>query len=126
MKSQSVLTCQPDTFYAFTSIVGTVALIIVGFKLIGFLRKFFIRESFDLSLRYGNGTWALITAPTSTTGCGFALQLAKRGFNIVLAGRDIKKMHVLRDSIVLQHLVKVSAIPQCNVFTMLRTQREQI
>nr|XP_039271372.1 very-long-chain 3-oxoacyl-CoA reductase 1-like [Styela clava] len=92
------------------STVGAIAITILALKLVGFLRKFFVRESYDHGLRYGQHTWALITAPTSTTGSGFALQLAKRGFHIVLVGRDIEKMHRLRDLIVLKHMVKVRTI----------------
>lgn len=92
------------------STIGAVSLLMMSLRFVRYLRKFFIRESYDHGLRYGQHTWALITAPTSTTGSGFAFQLAKRGFNIVLVGRDIERIHRLRDAVVLNHLVKVSIV----------------
>lgn len=40
----------------------------------------------DLPDRYGKNTWVLITGPSSGMGKQFALQFAKRGFNLYLIG----------------------------------------
>ena len=53
---------------------------------------YFIRE-LDLSSRYGKGSWAFVTGSTDGIGLEFAIQLAKRGFNIVMIARNRQKMN---------------------------------
>ncbi|CAK8678792.1 unnamed protein product [Clavelina lepadiformis] len=104
-------TCRSDSYvYSFTTLVGSICIFIFLLKLLIALRKFFLREGFDLGKRYGTGTWALITAPTSATGNGFAVELAKQGFNIILLGRDIEKLHKMRDLLILRHNTKVRTL----------------
>jgi len=50
------------------------------------------RPSKNLVKRYGKGTWALISGASDGIGKGFAFELAKRGFNIVLLGRNREKL----------------------------------
>ena len=40
----------------------------------------------DLGARYGKGSWVLVTGSSSGQGKRFALEFAKRGFNILLSG----------------------------------------
>lgn len=42
--------------------------------------------------QYGIDSWALVTAPTDGIGLGFVEFLAKKGFNIVLVGRNPDKL----------------------------------
>ena len=42
--------------------------------------------------RYGKDSWAIVTGCTDGIGKALALELAKRGFNIYLLGRDPKKL----------------------------------
>ena len=46
----------------------------------------------DLGARYGKGSWAVITGASDGIGKGYAFELARRGFNIVLVGRNREKL----------------------------------
>lgn len=56
------------------------------------VEEIFLLKELDLPKRYGEASWAFITGSTDGIGFGFAQQLAKRGFNIVLVGRDPQKL----------------------------------
>ena len=43
--------------------------------------------------RYGRDTWAIVTGSTDGIGKAQALNLARRGFNIVLISRSIDKLN---------------------------------
>ena len=58
------------------------------FMIIRFVHKHFIMEELNLQTRYGFNSWACITGCSSGQGKQFAIQLAKRGFNIILIGRE--------------------------------------
>lgn len=53
-----------------------------------FVDKYFMISELNLIERYGHNSWACITGCSSGQGKQFALQLAKRGFNIILLGRE--------------------------------------
>lgn len=55
------------------------------------LIKRFVLPGYNLIERYGKGSYAAITACTDGIGKGFALQLARRGFNLVMFVRNIEK-----------------------------------
>ena len=48
--------------------------------------KHFIVKELDLSKRYGKSTWVMITGADSGQGKRYAIEFAKRGFNIILSG----------------------------------------
>nr|XP_002124801.2 very-long-chain 3-oxoacyl-CoA reductase 1-like [Ciona intestinalis] len=96
--------------YSVSAFVGSICISVYLLKMLVSLRKFFLREGYDLAKRYGNGTWAIVTAPTSATGYGFAVQLARSGFNIILIGRDIEMLNKLRDLLILRYGVKVRTV----------------
>ena len=66
---------------------------------LSFLRWFyvnFLRPAKDLR-KYGS--WALVTGPTDGIGKGFAFQLARKGLNLVLVGRNPDKLRDVADAL---------------------------
>lgn len=57
------------------------------------VEEIYILKEFNLIERYGKGSWAAITGCTDGIGLEFAIQLAKRGFNIVMLARNREKMN---------------------------------
>lgn len=55
---------------------------------IKFVTKNFLTAECDLAARYGRKSWVLITGCGSGQGRRFAIEFAKRRFNLVLAGRE--------------------------------------
>jgi len=53
----------------------------------------------NLISRYGVDSWALVTGASDGIGKEFALQLARRGFNIVLVARNEEKLSAVRTEI---------------------------
>ncbi|CAI2374829.1 unnamed protein product [Moneuplotes crassus] len=65
-----------------------------GFKLLKDIRgmlRYTVRPAYDLKKRYGTN-WCVITGATDGIGKGFAFELAKRGMNVVLVGRNQQKL----------------------------------
>jgi short-subunit dehydrogenase len=48
--------------------------------------KYFLISELDLAKRYGQNSWVVITGASSGQGHDFALEFAKRGFNILMIG----------------------------------------
>ena len=57
---------------------------------------YFLRPAKNLK-KYGS--WALVTGPTDDIGKSFSFELAKRGLNLVLVGRNPDKLKDVSDSI---------------------------
>ena len=60
-----------------------------GYRII---EEIYILKEHNLVERYGKGSWAFITGSTDGIGLEFAIQLAKRGFNIIIVARNPQKM----------------------------------
>ena len=59
-----------------------------------FVHKNFLLSEINLNERYGRKTWICIMGGSDEQGKQFALQFAKRGFNIFIVGNDrIKNIH---------------------------------
>lgn len=65
-----------------------IVLKIVIFRVEPFIDQYLLMQEQDLSQRYSakDGTWALITGPSSGMGERFAHEFASRGFNLLLVG----------------------------------------
>jgi len=66
----------------------------------------------DLSSKYGSGSYALITGASDGIGKAFADQLASQGFNLVLIGRNEKKLEYISQKIKAEFGVDVDIIVQ--------------
>ena len=69
------------------------------FKIIIILYKKFIRKPLNLTERYGEGSYALITGATEGIGKEFCIQLAKLKFNLILVSRNIEKLKNVSDEL---------------------------
>jgi len=76
---------------------------IAVYRVAPFVDQYLLTSEKDLPSRYGKGSWALITGPSSGMGERFAHEFAQRGFNLLLVGskrtkrviKAIKKLHPL-------------------------------
>jgi len=85
----------------FLALFGTLILLkIMIWRLIPFFYQFLIMTPKDLTKRYGKGSWVLITGASSGMGRRFAIEFAKRGFNLILIGsqRTLKIVELLDKS----------------------------
>jgi len=57
------------------------------------VEEIYLMKELDLAERYGKGSWAFITGSSDGIGLEFAVQLAKRGFNIIMLARNRQKMN---------------------------------
>ena len=69
-------------------LIGILIIIKLGYRLGYFLKKYCLTKPLNLSKRYGLGSYAIITGASKGQGRQFALQLANRGFNLVLIGSE--------------------------------------
>ncbi|KAI4993821.1 hypothetical protein ZWY2020_008134 [Hordeum vulgare] len=67
-----------------------------------------LRRPEDLRLRYG--TWAVVTGPTSGIGRSIALELARRGINLVLVDLNADNLHEVSGTIMSRHAVQIMAV----------------
>lgn len=63
----------------------------------------FLRSPTPTDLRRRYGAWAVVTGPTSGIGRSMAFELARRGLNVVLVGRDPGKLRDVSDTITKTH-----------------------
>ncbi|XP_023546488.1 very-long-chain 3-oxoacyl-CoA reductase 1-like [Cucurbita pepo subsp. pepo] len=93
LKSQPLWVC---LLFAFGSLSALKFLVIV----LKWVYVNFLRPPKNLK-KYGS--WALVTGPTDGIGKGFAFQLARKGLNLILVGRNPEKLKDVSDSIVAKY-----------------------
>ena len=81
-----------------TKFIAYFVIILVIFQLLlflyytlDFLKRYFFTHELNLSKRYGNKSYVVITGPSSGQGKVFAQEFAKRGFNLILIGSERTK-----------------------------------
>ncbi|KAK6638809.1 hypothetical protein RUM43_007078 [Polyplax serrata] len=78
------------------------------FKVVHGIQAHFVRKSVPLTVKFG--PWAVVTGATDGIGKAYAFALARRGVNVVLISRNPKKLEMVSEEIVMQHLVTVKTI----------------
>lgn len=61
--------------------------------------NFLYKSSKIKKLAEGHNKWAVVTGPTSGIGEGFAIELAKKQFNLILVGRSKEKLSILSENL---------------------------
>ncbi|KAJ8098267.1 hypothetical protein POJ06DRAFT_258991 [Lipomyces tetrasporus] len=96
----------------FFAAIGFVNYVSFGLKSINLLLQLFVLSGKNLK-KYGagNGAWALITGASDGIGKEFSLQLAKKGFNVVLVSRTESKLVDLALEIKEKYGVETKILP---------------
>ena len=72
-------------------IIVVYQLLIFLYYTLDFFKKYFFTHELNLANRYGEGSYVVITGPSSGQGKVFAQEFAKRGFNLILIGSERTK-----------------------------------
>ncbi|CAH9122638.1 unnamed protein product [Cuscuta epithymum] len=80
--------------------LGFLKLLAISVSILKWVHVNFLRPGKNLK-KYGS--WALVTGPTDGIGKAFAFQLARKGLNLVLVGRNPEKLKDVSDSIKAKH-----------------------
>ncbi|KAL5171168.1 Very-long-chain 3-oxoacyl-CoA reductase 1 [Glycine soja] len=91
----SRLKTQP-IWFALLFIVGLLTILKLAFVVLRWVYVNFLRPPKNLK-KYGS--WAVVTGPTDGIGKSFAFELARKGLNLVLVGRNPDKLKDVSDSI---------------------------
>lgn len=94
-------------FFPLLVSVGGVYVTAFSFRLLAYI-ALCLRWPRDLRRRYG--TWAVVTGPTSGIGRSVALELARRGLNLVLLDLDAANLRETSDVIRSRHTVKTRTV----------------
>lgn len=80
--------------------LGSISILKFSLAVLRWVYVSFLRPAKNLK-KYGS--WALITGPTDGIGKGFAFQIARKGINLVLVGRNPDKLKEVSDAILAKY-----------------------
>ncbi|CAE6411626.1 unnamed protein product [Rhizoctonia solani] len=94
------------------SVVGAIVLAGFGLSFVQFVLQTFVLSGHNLK-KYGakSGAWAVVTGATDGIGREFASQLAKAGFNILIASRSQEKLDAFASELQSKYSVSTKAYP---------------
>ena len=76
---------------AFLFTIGLIVFTVHGFRWVTALGNIFFGTPVTMK-RYGKDSWAIVTGGTDGIGKGFAFELSKRGFNVLIIARNPEKL----------------------------------
>jgi 17beta-estradiol 17-dehydrogenase / very-long-chain 3-oxoacyl-CoA reductase len=97
----------PEWLFLLLTLVGGVTAAASSLRLLRYL-ALSLRRPRDLRRRYG--AWAVVTGPTSGIGRSVALELARRGLNLVLLDLDAANLERTSDMIRSRHAVMTRTV----------------
>lgn len=71
---------------------GLIVLCKIIYKIAESVKEIYFTKEKNFKKIYGEKSYAIITGSTDGIGLGFALHLAKRGFNLILISRNLEKL----------------------------------
>ncbi|QIX00609.1 hypothetical protein AMS68_006126 [Peltaster fructicola] len=96
-----------------TQLFAVIGLLWISLKILSFWRmiaSLFILPGVSLSKFGKRGTWAVVTGASDGLGKEFALQLARKGFSILLVSRTQSKLDTLAHEIEIKHNVQTKVL----------------
>ncbi|KAF9878061.1 hypothetical protein CkaCkLH20_04637 [Colletotrichum karsti] len=92
-------------YQSFVRTVGLASLLAIAYNISWYAIPFFRKSTLDRYLKSvdGKSAWALVTGASDGIGRGLANELARRGFNVVLHGRNEAKLEGVRDDLARKH-----------------------
>ncbi|KAJ1259068.1 hypothetical protein BS78_10G125100 [Paspalum vaginatum] len=97
----------PAWFFLSLALVGGLYAAAFSFRFLAYL-ALCLRRPRDLRRCYG--AWAVVTGPTSGIGRSVALELARRGINLVLLDLDAANLQETSDMVKSRHAVKTKTV----------------
>ena len=94
-------------FFFLLVFIVAVSATAFSFRLLAYLALCLSRPK-DLRRRYG--AWAVVTGPTSGIGRSVALELARRGLNLVLLDLDAANLQETSQAIEARHAVNIKTV----------------
>uniref|UniRef100_A0A0E0HPC0 B-keto acyl reductase n=1 Tax=Oryza nivara TaxID=4536 RepID=A0A0E0HPC0_ORYNI len=98
----------PPWWFLSLVFLGAAYVATVTLRLLAYLAFSLHRQPKDLRSRYG--AWAVITGPTSGMGRAMALELARRGLNLGLVGRDPANLEEISNTVRSLHGVETKTV----------------
>lgn len=84
----------------------------MAWKFLVFVNDFFLVGRNNLKKYKKHGSWALVTGASDGIGRGYAEELAKRGFNVVISARTASKLEEFRSELLAKNsAIQVKVLP---------------
>lgn len=92
-----------DSCQAATSIIGTVVVLVLLIRIVLLLVALVRPSNLSTYRHCESGSWALVTGASDGIGRAFSAELLSRGFNVLLHGRNEKKLEMVKRELLELH-----------------------